>query len=212
MCKDGEKKEEKAERVRRLAGKEKGLWEGTDWFKRHWLRGLVQEYKFKVLADRHEENDHRRALEYILEDERLSDKGKPIMLALIEDQKNTQDCKEKMWEYSNGRGRKHEDIERELYAHFECSMEMVEKCFDESPHKEEIAKADRRAAREHEKAKKERAQNHIWALERQRWRNEREEKEDEEEKEKEKDQSLKRKGEEDEEVRNGKNVKVEAVA
>ena len=72
------------------------------------------------------------------------------------------------------------DIERELYTHFERSMEMVESCFDESLHKEEIAKAERRVVREHEKAKKERAENYIWALERQRWWDEREEKEDDE--------------------------------
>ena len=59
-------------------------------------------------------------------------------------------------------------------------MEIVERCFDESPQKEEIAKAEWRTAREDEKAKKERAENNIWALERQRCLDESEEKEDEE--------------------------------
>lgn len=95
------------------------------------------------MKEEREKRAHETAIEYIMDDERLSDKGKQNMLAPIEDPKKAEDYVEKRHEHSNERGWRHDGIARELYAHFECSMEMVDKCFAESLHKDEIRKAQR---------------------------------------------------------------------
>lgn len=97
-------------------------------------------------------------------------------------------------------------IVRELYAHFECIMEMVENYFAESPHKDETEEAAWKALRRWEKEQKKRAEEYIEAIKRQEWWDKMDEKKEKVRKEKEK--SLKRKAEE-ENVRNGKKLKAE---
>lgn len=68
------------------------------------MRVLVQDYGWKSRKKEWEERAHETVVEYIMDDERLSDKAKQNMLALVEDPKKREDYVEKRHEYSNERG------------------------------------------------------------------------------------------------------------
>ena len=99
---------------------------GGEYFRRTWLRAQCDQYDWKITDEESAENSQATAVKYILQDQKLSRYGQHRMLELMEDPAKRES-------YVNMGGWTHDEAERMLYEHMECSMEVVQMCFEESP-------------------------------------------------------------------------------